>query len=224
LETPQPSSNLRNGRIEALVEPRGFAAAEHVHPKQEERFEILSGTLRYHLYGLEREAGAGEELVIPRGMPHVWENAGGEDLHMIIEFRSALRSEEFFESYFGLGQDEKTDPKTGLPNLIRMTVLLYEFRDEIHLAKPPLLVQRIVFGTLALVGRLLGYPARYPYPYAGQREASPVAKQRENRSPGMSSRDPLPTKKENHDDEVYICEGDIGGEDYRLNAPNKTLP
>jgi hypothetical protein len=31
-------------RMRLLVEPRGFAAAEHVHPRQDERFEILSGT------------------------------------------------------------------------------------------------------------------------------------------------------------------------------------
>lgn len=162
-------------RIEALVEPRGFAAAEHVHPKQEERFEILSGTLRYRVEGVEREAGAGEELIIPRGVTHVWENGSDEDLHMIIEFRPALRSEEFFESYFGLGQDGKTDPKTGLPNLVRMAVLLHEFRGEIHLAKPPLLVQRILFGALAFIGRLLGYEARYPYPYHRvRREETPT--------------------------------------------------
>ena len=163
-------------RIEALVEPRGFAAAEHVHPKQDERFEILSGAFRYRVDGVEREAGPGEVVEIPKGSPHVWENAGGEDLHMILEFRPALGTEEFFKSYFGLGQDGMTDPKTGLPNLIRMAVLLQEFRDEIHLAKPPLLVQRILFGTLALVGRLLGYQARYSYPYARQREASPAAR------------------------------------------------
>jgi mannose-6-phosphate isomerase-like protein (cupin superfamily) len=163
-------------RIEALVEPRGFAAAEHVHPKQEERFEILSGRCRFRVEGVEREAGAGEEVVIPKGVRHVWENAGDEDLRMIIEFRPALRSEEFFESYFGLGQDGKTDPKTGLPNLIRMAVLLREFSDEIHLARPPLLVQRIVFGTLALAGRLLGYRARYPYPYPARHEAPPTAR------------------------------------------------
>ena len=80
-------------RIEALVEPRGFAAAEHVHPRQEERFEILSGTIRYRVEGVERLAGAGEELVIPRGVNHVWENAGEDDVHMIIEFRPALGSE-----------------------------------------------------------------------------------------------------------------------------------
>ena len=165
-------------RMELLVEPRGFAAAEHVHPRQDERFEILSGTLRYRVVGVEREADAGDTLVIPKGVPHVWENGGDEDLRMILEFRPALRSKEFFESYFGLGQDGKTDPKTGLPNPIRMAVALHEFRDEIYLARPPLLVQRVVFGTLALVGRLLGYPARYPYPHVGQRKASSATRQK----------------------------------------------
>jgi mannose-6-phosphate isomerase-like protein (cupin superfamily) len=156
-------------RMELLVEPRGFAAAEHVHPRQDEHFKILSGTIRYRVDGVEREAGAGDELVVPKGVTHVWENGGDEDLRMILEFRPALRSEEFFESYFALGQDGKTNPKTGLPNPVRMAVLLHEFRNEIHLARPPLLVQRIAFGALALVGRLLGYEARYPYPYAGRR-------------------------------------------------------
>jgi mannose-6-phosphate isomerase-like protein (cupin superfamily) len=102
-------------RIEALIEPRGFAAAEHVHPKQEERFEILSGTLRYRLYGLEREAGVGEEFVIPRGMPHVWENAGGEDLHMIIEFRPALRSEESSRATSGWARMGKPTRRPSCP-------------------------------------------------------------------------------------------------------------
>lgn len=163
-------------RMRLLVEPRGFAAAEHVHPRQDERFEILSGRFRYRVGGVEREAGAGEVVEIPRGAPHVWRNAGDEDLHMIIEFRPALRSEEFFESYFALGQEGKTDPKTGLPNPLRTAVVMREFEEEIYLAKPPLPVQRIVFGVLALLGRLLGYRARHPYPYARRREASTTAR------------------------------------------------
>ena len=111
---------------------------------------------------------------IPKGRPHVWHNGGDEDLHMFLEFRPALRSEEFFESYFGLGKDGKTDPKTGLPNLLRMAVLLHEFREEIHLAKPPLPLQRALFGTLALVGRVLGYRGRYPYPYPQRHDAAPA--------------------------------------------------
>jgi len=159
-----------------LVENRGFAAAEHVHPNQDERFEILAGRFRYRLAGVEREAGPGEVVQIPKGARHVWWNAGEDDLSTIIEFRPALRSEEFFESYFALGKDGKTDPKTGMPNLLQMAVVLREFEEEIYLAKSSLLVQRVVFGALAFVGRLLGYRVRYPYPYAGRREGSPAAR------------------------------------------------
>jgi hypothetical protein len=35
-------------------------------------------------------------------------------------------------------------------------------------------VQRVAFGALAAVGRLLGYRAHYPYPYAERREVSPA--------------------------------------------------
>ena len=42
-------------RMEVVVEPRGFAVAEHIYPKQIERFEILSGKLRLNIAGSERE-------------------------------------------------------------------------------------------------------------------------------------------------------------------------
>ena len=35
--------------VEVFVEPHGFVAARHVHPNQEERFEILSGALELRL-------------------------------------------------------------------------------------------------------------------------------------------------------------------------------
>ena len=159
----------RSLRMGLLVEPRGFAAVEHVHPNQDERFEILSGRFRYRVDGVEREAGAGEVVEVPKGVTHVWRNAGEEDLRMIIEFRPALRSEEFFESFFALGQDGKTDPETGMPNPVRTATVLHEFRDEIRPVKPPQFVQPVLFGMLAFVGRLIGYRARHPYPYAAER-------------------------------------------------------
>jgi len=33
-------------QLDLYVQPGGFVAAEHIHPKQEERFEVLAGTLR----------------------------------------------------------------------------------------------------------------------------------------------------------------------------------
>ena len=114
-------------------------------------------------------------LTYPGATPHAWWNAGDDQLHFLVDLRPALRTEEFFESYYALAQNGKTHPKTGMTNLLQTAVLVREFEDEVYLARPPLSVQRALFAPLALVGRLLGYRAHHPYPYARQREASPSA-------------------------------------------------
>ena len=39
--------------MEFRVRPGGFVAGAHVHPEQEERFEILEGTVRFRIDGRE---------------------------------------------------------------------------------------------------------------------------------------------------------------------------
>ena len=153
--------------------PGGFVAAEHIHPQQEERFEVLAGTLRGRAAGKEVAAGPGETVVIPAGTPHVWWNAGDDELHALVELRPALGAETFFASLFGLAQDGKVSPKTGLPNPLQLALIMRAHRDLIVLARPPRPVQAVLFGALALIGRLLGYKAAYPYPRARQRQAQP---------------------------------------------------
>ena len=52
--------------------------------------------------------------------------------------------------------------KGALPNPLQLAVLINEHWNEGYLTKPPLLVQKVMFGALAPVGRLLGYKAHYP--------------------------------------------------------------
>src|ERR671916_1785347 len=158
-------------RIELRVRPRGFVAAPHIHPRIEETFEIRSGTFALVVDGKEGRVGAGEGATVPVGTPHAWWNAGDEEGVAIVEFRPALKTEEFFETFFGLAQDGKVSPKTGLPNLLWMALILRHYRDFVHLARPPLLVQRAVFAPLAVVAKLFGY--RLPYPYGRSRETTP---------------------------------------------------
>ena len=152
-------------RIELRVEPRGFVAAPHVHPRIEETFQILSGTFAFVVDGEERRVGAGEGATIRAGTPHAWWNSSDEEGVAIVEFRPALNTEGFFETFFGLAQDGKVDPKTGLPSMLWLAVILRSYRDFLHLAKPPLFVQRAVFTPLAALARLLGRRVPYPYPY-----------------------------------------------------------
>jgi quercetin dioxygenase-like cupin family protein len=156
------AANTAGELLEAdlYVAPGGFVAAEHVHPKQEERFEVLAGVLRLRFDGQEKILRTGEVAVIPSGRPHVWWNGGQENLHVLVELRPALRTEMFFETYFGLARDGKTNRK-GLPNPLRLAVLMDAYQDELRLAKPPVAIQKALFGPLAMLGRLLGYRAWY---------------------------------------------------------------
>ena len=151
--------------------PGAFVAAAHIHPRQSEHFKVLSGTVRGRIAGKELVKIAGEEFLISAGTPHVWWNGGEDELHMRIEFRPALRTENFFESFFGLAQDGKVNRKTGLPNLVQTAMSLRAFQNEIILARPPRLVQTLLFGALAPIRKLLGYTGEYPYPHAKQAQA-----------------------------------------------------
>ena len=163
------TSEETNGEYALLdlhVKPHGFVAAPHVHPRLQETFEIRKGTFTFVIDDEKREVGSGEGATVPAGAPHAWWNSGEEEGVAVLEFRPALKAEEFFETFFGLAKDGKVSPKTGLPNLLWLAVILRSYSDFIYLAKPPLAVQRAIFTPLAAVGRLLGYGVPYPYPYS----------------------------------------------------------
>jgi quercetin dioxygenase-like cupin family protein len=147
-------------RLDFFVAPGGFLGNEHLHPKQEERIENLSGTLRCRIAGRERSVGAGEAITVPPGTPHTLWNESSEEAHALVEYRPALRMETLFQTLFGLGRAGKTDEE-GSPRPLQGAVMLEEFEDEYRLAQPPLPVQKAVLAVLAPIGRLLGYRAWY---------------------------------------------------------------
>jgi quercetin dioxygenase-like cupin family protein len=105
-----------------LVWPRpGERAPEHVHPEMEERYEVVSGTPWFRIAGEEIAAGPGDVVTVPPGTPHLAWNPTEGEIRLKVEFRPALRWEEFVERLFA-GREP-------VPALMR------EFRREI--APPP---------------------------------------------------------------------------------------
>ena len=148
----------------------------HYHPRQEERFEVLSGEVRVLIDGEERALKEGEILIIPSGTPHsMWAEEAGTRLNW--QTRPALKTEAFFETIWGLARDGKTNGK-GVPNLLRAAVVAREYEEEYRLVSPPQAVQSALFGSLAAVGRSLGYRGRYPYPHSGPGRALEAAGER----------------------------------------------
>jgi mannose-6-phosphate isomerase-like protein (cupin superfamily) len=146
--------------IEVFVQPGGFVAAAHVHPKQEERFEVVAGALGVEVAGEELVAGPGETLTIPAGTPHRFWNAGDDEVRFRCEVRPALLFEQLLETMFALAADGKTNRK-GMPKPLRMAVIARAHFDVVRLPFPPAIVQRAGLALGAPVGRLLGYGPTY---------------------------------------------------------------
>jgi mannose-6-phosphate isomerase-like protein (cupin superfamily) len=146
--------------IETYVQPGGFVAAAHLHPNQEERFEILRGTVGFRIGGKKVVAGPGQRLTVPAGTPHKFWNAGDEVAHFVCEVKPALQFESLIETMFALAVDGKTDRK-GMPNLFRLAVIAEAHFDTVRLPFPPALLQRIGLGLGAPLGRLVGYRPTY---------------------------------------------------------------
>lgn len=135
--------------------PTGVAEPTHRHPRQASGARVLSGSLRFVVDGRVRDVGPGEEIEIPAGVPHHFVNVGREDAVAEQWFRPALRSEQFFRTYFDLANRGLLDAR-GMPSPLRMAVLVPAFGEEIRVVRPPWWVQQVVCGLLRPVARLRG--------------------------------------------------------------------
>ena len=153
--------------LECFVRPTGFVAATHVHPSQEERFEVLKGKVAFKLDGEEIVARAGERITVPAGTSHRFWNAGAEEAHFVCEVRPALQFEQLVETMYALAADGKTNRK-GMPNPLRLAVIARHHFHDVRLPFPPARMQRVGLALGAPLGRLLGYRPTYVSQAAGE--------------------------------------------------------
>lgn len=143
------------------IRPAGAVAAKHVHAYITERFEVLSGTVRFHVDGREEVLGPGQQVVVPPGVVHDWWNIDDDEAHVLVDIRPAERFELMIQNLYGLANDGKTNHR-GVPRLLPLALFAREFRREGELVRPPRIVQRILFAALAPLARARGYKAIYP--------------------------------------------------------------
>lgn len=151
-----------DGRVVCFmgVRPGGRVVGEHVHPSLTERFRVVSGRLGVRIDGVESELGPDDELTVRPGVVHDWWNAGHDEAQVVVEIDPGRRFELMISTLFGLADDGLTNDK-GMPHLLQAAVIADEFADVVQFMRPPLFVQRALFGLLARVGRALGYRPYY---------------------------------------------------------------
>jgi quercetin dioxygenase-like cupin family protein len=140
---------------------QGANVPPHVHPSQEERFEVLSGTVTFWVDGKRTIATSGDKLTAPPGSVHAFAN-DGDEAHLIAEVRPALDLQEFLEAAAGLSRARQIT-RSGMPKgpkvLLKVAVLARHFETCTYLARPPLAVQRAVVRPLAWLASMRGYRA-----------------------------------------------------------------
>jgi mannose-6-phosphate isomerase-like protein (cupin superfamily) len=131
----------------------------HLHPKQEERFEVVNGTMRFRMRRKRVVAGSGEVVVVPPGLPHDFANVGDEPALVRVDIRPALKMEQLFETAIALAEQRRT-MMNGIPKPLELALFTREFEDEVQAAFPPRWVQRLALAPLAWLARRRGHEAR----------------------------------------------------------------
>ena len=127
----------------------------HVHPRQQERIEVVAGSVRSISDGVERVLGPGGTVTSPPGEPHTVGPAGEEAVEMIVEFRPALGFEDFLERTFALDRAGHLNAR-GRGNPVRVATT-GPHEAEFFLARVPVGLQRVMLRALhGLGGRLSG--------------------------------------------------------------------
>jgi mannose-6-phosphate isomerase-like protein (cupin superfamily) len=146
--------------IDLELAPNGHVPGKHVHPVQEERFEVLSGTMKFKMGRKTVVAEAGEVVTVPAGVSHKFENGGDETAYVRVQVRPALKMEQLFETAVALANEGRTTSK-GMPKPLDLALFVREFADEVQGAFPPACVQQGTMAPLAWFARKRGHAERY---------------------------------------------------------------
>jgi quercetin dioxygenase-like cupin family protein len=133
--------------------PGGKVPVPHVHPIQTERFEVVSGSVRFRLGAKTFVAGPGEVVEAPPGVAHGFGNAGEGEAKMRVEVRPALAMEQMFEEVVGLAEAGKLT-KRGLPrNLLTLAALARRYDLEAHAPGLSVTAQRMLLAPLVALAQ-----------------------------------------------------------------------
>src|ERR671917_491117 len=137
---------------------RRVPGGQHIHPNQEERFEVVEGTMRFKMGRKRIVAGPGDVVAVPAGQKHDFANVGDEDALVRVEVRPALKMEQLFETAVGLAEQGRT-MLGGIPKPLDLALFTQEFEDEVQGAFPPRWLQRSVLAPLAWLASRRGRAA-----------------------------------------------------------------
>jgi len=144
----------------------GSDLGEHLHQTWTESFEIVKGTAKYKLDGVERIAKAGETFIVDPGHFHVhpWNATEGELVyrqrdHFDRPNPAAVQDIlGIFATRTGMARDG-IRYKGFAKLLFQSATVRTAIKHGNYVANPSMTMQKILASTLGVLGEMLGYKA-----------------------------------------------------------------
>jgi mannose-6-phosphate isomerase-like protein (cupin superfamily) len=135
------------------LRPGGAVPMPHVHPVQTERFEVVSGRMRFRVGWRTVVAEPGDVVLVQPGVAHSFANASDEEARLRVEVRPALAMEEMFADVVALAQAGRMTSR-GMPrNLLDLALLARTYDQEAHAPLLGLRLQRALLAPLVALAR-----------------------------------------------------------------------
>jgi len=122
--------------FDLVVDPDGRVPGGHVHPVQQESFQVLAGTMRFRKGLRTVIAEPGDTVVVPPGAYHQFANAGDEPAVVRVQVEPTLRMEQLYETAVALAREGRTLP-SGMPKPLDLALFMREFEQEARARSRP---------------------------------------------------------------------------------------
>ena len=157
IRTSAADTNGERVELEITIPPASAGPPPHFHPRQEEQWQVLAGTLEVQVDGEWRTLREGESATIPAGHVHTLRNRTNETVRVLDVHVPALDFQDYMLDLHRLEQEGKITSLRSPRSLIYLATVLRAHRTTQLTASS---VQRAAESALAGLGRLFGMRVR----------------------------------------------------------------
>jgi mannose-6-phosphate isomerase-like protein (cupin superfamily) len=148
--------------VELILAPHAPGPPAHVHTRFAETFVVVQGDLSLLVGDQVKVIHAGEEFTVPPGTPHRPFNPTGNEVVVRgpLTAKYALPRDFvlFLSQMYGFMDESPAHTK---PPSILLQMSIFAPRYDSWLAKPPLVIQRVLYALVRPIARSLGYRSYY---------------------------------------------------------------
>jgi quercetin dioxygenase-like cupin family protein len=138
--------------FDLYLQPGAHVPAQHSHPRQQERFTVDKGRVRFRIGRETIEAAPGTSISVPAGTAHWFGNDGQDVARLHVEVRPALRMEELLATSVQRSRAGSAWWSKG----VGLALMPFDFQTELGVPYVPARLLTALLAPLAWLRPLLG--------------------------------------------------------------------